>query len=134
MTAELIEKVARIVDPLGWSTWDYAVANTEQAGFTPVTPDEHAVLSQSLSKATAIHALYAEPLEDARISVLAELRQAPADEEIRKLMSSAQIAGGHPADDDDLSNDAIIGREFIRLRHKIAAALSSLLPSTEDAE
>jgi type IV secretory pathway VirJ component len=71
--------------------------------------------------------------EDARIAALAELRAAPADEEIRKLLAMAHIAGGHPDDDDPEGFDAQVGREFIRLRHKIAGALSELERERDEA-
>ena len=53
------------------------------------------------------------------IDAMRHLLETP-DSAVSDLLGRAHLAAGHPADDDDLSNDADIGRRFIKLRHRIA--------------
>lgn len=53
------------------------------------------------------------------------LRYRPVPAHFAALFSRANMAAGHPADDEDQSNDAILGRMFIAQRRELQLALSA---------
>ena len=68
--------------------------------------------------------------DDAIHEARREIRQNVDDGQLRSLLARAHVVAGHPADSEDQSNDAMLGRMFIAARAKVEA----LLARTEDAE
>lgn len=61
---------------------------------------------------------------DADEIVATVLRYRPVPDQFAALFARARMVAGHPADDEDQSNDAILGRMFIAQRRELQLALS----------